>query len=382
MVGFTCLTDIILSDNLESTVLEVIKKEISKTIGIIADKNISSLSEVRDLFKALDKRFQLFMRILEISEPTTELVDDNAQYFRNKDIELFIGIGGGSTIDLTKAVSAMMVNPGLTSEYHSAGIPIEKAVKKIAVPTTAGTGSEVTPGAVLQDKSTMVKRALTGRCIAPEYAILNANLTLSLPEMVVASTGMDALAHAIESYTAKNANGISRMYSKEAFRLVFNNLNRVFEDKNNLELREKILLGSCLAGFAIFNSNTGACHSMAYPMGIYQHVPHGVAVGLMLDEVVRINLEKGCLMYADLLPLIDGNGMSGNPRDSATRFSEVLASYEATAHIGKSLGDYGVDLDNYEFLAERGLDLKTALDNNPVDFSLDDAKSVLKHLIE
>jgi alcohol dehydrogenase len=381
MVRFTCLTDIILSENLESAALEVIKKEKSKTIGIIADKNISSLSEARDLFKTLDKRFQLFLRILEISEPTTELVDDNAQYFRNKDIELFIGIGGGSTIDLTKAVSAMMVNPGLTSEYHSAGIPIEKAVKKIAVPTTAGTGSEVTPGAVLQDKSTMVKRALTGRCIAPEYAILNADLTLSLPEMVVASTGMDALAHAIESYTAKNANRISRMYSKEAFRLVFNNLNRVFEDKNNLELREKILLGSCLAGFAIFNSNTGACHSMAYPLGIYQHVPHGVAVGLMLDEVVRINLERGCLMYADLLHLIDGNGMSENPRDSATRFSEVLASYEPTAHIGKSLGDYGVDLHNYEFLAERGLDLKTALDNNPTDFSLDDAKSVLKHLI-
>lgn len=217
--------------------------------------------------------------------------------------------------------------------------------------------------------------------MVPDYAVLNAALTVEMPEKVAASTGMDAIGHAIESYTAKNANEITRMYSKEAFNLVFNNLIKVFDDKNDLTARKNIQLGACLAGYAIYNSNTGACHALSYPLGIYHNVPHGVAVALLLPEVIGINIEKGCYLYSALYDLVENKKDLKDPVEKSNKLCELLKGYSPLKHLKTHLRDYGVDESNYEFLAERGLDLAPALNNNPVAFGYEDSKKVLKQLI-
>lgn len=305
MIKFDSRTQIIISEDLPWDVLSVIQEEKAGKVGIIVDRNVAGNKNIIELMEVLGTRVTTVSKIIGISEPTTDMVNEVSSRFKKERIEFFIGIGGGSTLDLTKAASAMVVNPGNVEEYHGTNKEIKESVKKMMIPTTAGTGSEVTPGAVLINKKKNFKRGLSSKCMVPDYAVLNAALTVEMPEKVAASTGMDAIGHAIESYTAKNANEITRMYSKEAFNLVFNNLIKVFDDKNDLTARKNIQLGACLAGYAIYNSNTGACHALSYPLGIYHNVPHGVAVALLLPEVIGINIEKGCYLYSALYDFVE-----------------------------------------------------------------------------
>lgn len=381
VITFDAKTRVVISQALSQDVSAIINEEKSGGIGLIIDENVVNLKEVKELVEELESKTRLFLKIIKVFEPTTDMVNEVSSWFREKEIEFFIGIGGGSTIDLTKAVSVMVVNPGLVEDYHGTGKEIKGALRKMMIPTTAGTGSEVTPGAVLVNEKTSFKRALSSRHVSPDYAVLNAVLTLTMPDNVTAATGMDALAHAIESYTARNSNRITRMYSKEAFSLVFNNLQKVFNDRDNVTIRENILVGANLAGFAIYNSNTGACHSLAYPLGIYNKVPHGLATALLMPEVMKINIEKGGYLYADLLALVEDNEFHSSPRANSERLLQLVETVVPQGIMPQNFSEYGVNEDNYEFLAERGLDLTSALSNNPVDFGVGDAKRVLKKLI-
>ena len=291
MIRFDAKTQVIVSDNLTDDIWELIQEEHAKSAGLLLDSNVTDHNDIRSMVEFLDNHLTLHIQTVQASEPTTDMVNEYSSLFRASPVDLFIAIGGGSVIDLTKAISVMVVNEGRVEDYHGTGKPFLKGVKKIAVPTTAGTGSEVTPGAVLVNTSTKFKRGVGGRMVSPNYAVLYAPLTMTMPDHVMASTGMDALGHAIESYTAKNANYVTQMYSKQAFSLVFNNLNELFSYPADIKLRKKVLLGSCLAGFAIYNSNTGACHSMAYPLGIYHHIPHGLAI---LANIIRKKTSANC----------------------------------------------------------------------------------------
>ena len=381
MISFIASTRVIVSRELAESIKETVQGERCQKLGFILDKNIERLEKVGLLVASFESEFTIYKQVLEMHEPAVNFVDEVTEYFRKNVPEILIGIGGGSTLDLTKAVSVMVTNPGRTEEYHGTSKQLKPGIKKIMVPTTAGTGSEVSPGAVLVNKKTNFKRALSGKYVTPDYAVLDAELTLSMPPLVMASTGMDALIHAIESYTARNSNVITKMFSREAFRLVYNNLKKGFEQPENIDIREKVLIGSCLAGFAIFNSNTGACHSMAYPLGIYNDIPHGLATALIMPEVMKINIEKGYYLYADLLEFVEDNAFHGSLKANSEKLLELIKILIPKDIMPKSFLKYRVNEDNYEFLAERGLDLASALNNNPVDFDIEDAKRVLRNLI-
>lgn len=381
MIIFSSKTDVVISEDLTKDLRDILRRNGIKNAALIVDFNISGHRDIKKTAAELRKDIRLHVQKVIPSEPTTDMVNKYTLLLRKKKIDMFIGIGGGSILDLTKALSVMVVNGGKVEDYHGTGKEFAAGTRKVMVPTTAGTGSEVTPGAVLVNKATKFKRAISGRYISPDYAILNAKLTLSMPDFVIASTGMDALGHAIESYTAKNSSVITRMFSRQAFSLVYNNLPKIFSDKSNIELRRKVLLGSCFAGFAIHNSNTGACHAMAYPLGIYNGIPHGVGVAKLLPKVVKINVEKGCYLYADLYDLMEGAKMPYRKEKKSMIFSELLERYRPLKHVVRGLSYYGVNEKNYIFLAESGLDLKSALGNNPVDFSISDSIRVLRETL-
>ncbi|MFC1580604.1 iron-containing alcohol dehydrogenase [Thermodesulfobacteriota bacterium] len=381
MMRFDAKTQLIVSIDLTDDIWKLIQEEQASSVGLMVDSNLADHKDIQNLREFLEKKVALHVQNILASEPTTDMVNEYSSIFRVSPVDLFIAIGGGSVIDLTKAVSVMVVNEGIVEDYHGTGKPFLECIKKIAVPTTAGTGSEVTPGAVLVNTTTNFKRGLGGRQVSPEYAVLYAPLTMTMPDSITASTGMDALGHAVESYTAKNANDVSRMYSRQAFSMVFNNLNKLINCKEDIELREKILLGSSLAGFAIYNSNTGACHSMAYALGIYHQIPHGLAVAHLLPKVVKINIEKGCFIYGDLYNLIEEANPVIDNKLGSEKFLDSLEYLSSLLQFGKTFSDFGVSAENNEFLAERGLDLTPALNNNPVQFTLDDAKRVLMECI-
>lgn len=382
MLKFSSKAQIIVADDFTVTVPELCKEEKAGRVVLLIDHFLEADPLVAALLRALQAQGVVAEpHYIRAVEPTTDLVDSVTATLRGRPFDLMIGIGGGSVMDLAKAVSVMVLHEGSVTDYHGTGRPTVRGLKKIMIPTTAGTGSEVTPGAVLVNPKTAFKRALGGPWVCPDYAVLDARLTLSLPEAVTASTGMDALAHAVESYTARCANEVTRMYSRQAFALVANHLSQVIAEPGNLDPRRQVLLGSCLAGYAIFNANTGACHAMAYPMGIYHHIPHGVGVALGLPKVVAINVEKGCELYADLLPLVAGARPTGDRGADAREFSRWLTAFPPLARLDPKLTRYGVGEAQVDFLAERGLDLASALGNNPVEFTKTDAVRVLKQLV-
>ena len=378
---FDSKTRLSITDDLSHTLLEIIGKENKRSIGLVIDSNIATHPDIKKMETALQAHHILLERIFQSSEPTTDMVDSAADYFRSHTMDWIIGIGGGSTLDLAKAVSVMIGLPGKTEDYHATGKALSTSIKKIMVPTTAGTGGEVTPGAVLINPKKSLKRALSGREVGSDYAVLYAPLTLALPAAVTASTGLDALTHAIESYTARNANPLTQMYSLRAFTLIFNNLNRVFNDPSNIQIRQELLLGSSLAGYAIYNSNTGAAHSIAYALGIYNKVPHGVGVGILIPHVVARNIERGCDLYADLLLALEPSA-SGSRLEQSRRFLELLRTHSAYRALHFDPAAYGLNKADLSFLAERGLDLQSALQNNPVPFSKEDAHDVLKAIVK
>jgi alcohol dehydrogenase len=381
MIRFNFKTCVVTSDALSEDVWTLIREKGARDVSFIVDQNVAEQEEIQKLRDFREPNVRVRQHAIVAVEPTTEMVNRYSDDFRQKPPDLLIGVGGGSILDLTKAISVMALHEGSVEDYHGTGKPFTRGIDKILVPTTAGTGSEVTSGAVLLNAKTDFKRSIGGRFVAADYAVLNPRVTLTMPDAVTAATGMDALAHAVESFTAKCANTFTRMYSLQAFSLVFNNLPKVFADRNSLQHRQSVLLGSCLAGIAISNSNTGACHSISYPLGIYCKVPHGLAVGTLLSEIVSINAERGCRLYAHLYDRIEGLPPLASTNAKTEAFVRALADYEALRHLGRSFRDYGIDEARIGFLAERGLDLQSALRNNPVDFGLQDAERALRNVI-
>ena len=215
MLRFSAKAQIVETDDFVAAVLDISREEKATKVGLLIDPRLLDQPEIRRLEAALLAAGLVVNRQPGPSaEPTTDIVDATAALFRAAPPDLLVGIGGGSTLDLAKAVSVMALVDASVTDYHGTGKPLTKGIRKIMIPTTAGTGSEVTPGAVLVNPRTSFKRALGGPMVCPDYAVLDARLTISMPEAVMVATGMDALAHAVESHTARCANTVTRMYSR------------------------------------------------------------------------------------------------------------------------------------------------------------------------
>lgn len=224
--------------------------------------------------------------------PTTRDVDNCLEVARSSDIDTIIGLGGGSSLDTAKGCNFLLTNGGRMQDYWGIGKATKPLLPLIAVPTTAGTGSECQSFALIADEETHQKMACGDPKAAARVAILDPTLTVSQPRWVTACTGIDAVAHAVETAVTRKRNELSMLYSREAFRLTIAHLVRVLNDPHDLEARAGMLLGAAYAGTAIENSMLGAAHSAANPLTARYGTVHGQAVGMMLPHVVRFNAEE------------------------------------------------------------------------------------------
>jgi len=222
--------------------------------------------------------------------PTHQSVDEGAEIIEKNGCEMVIALGGGSTIDAGKLMASIAVNKGKAYEYAFQGKKIGKrGLPLIAIPTTAGTGSEVTPFAVISDKEKKLKAPIRNRQLFPKVAVVDPEFTASMPAELTANTGADALAHALEALWTKKAQPITDYLALRAVKIIFENLKKVCEEPQNMEAREEMSLASLLAGMAISNTGTGPAHAISYPLTIHFGVPHGNACSLTLPEVMEFN---------------------------------------------------------------------------------------------
>jgi alcohol dehydrogenase len=230
--------------------------------------------------------------------PTTRCVDNCVEAARAAKVDLLVGLGGGSSMDTAKGCNFILTNGGQMRDYWGVGKAAKPMLPLIAIPTTAGTGSECQSAALIADETTHQKMACLDPKAAARATILDPALTVSQPPRVTACTGIDAIAHAVETAVTKKRNPLSQMYSREAFKLCIHGLPRVLANPRDLNARGQMLLGAAFAGLAIENSMLGAAHSAANPLTAHFNVVHGEAVGVMLPGVVRFNSAEPAALQA------------------------------------------------------------------------------------
>ena len=276
----------------------LIEKEISKVL-IVTDKGIRDLGLTKTLEKSLKEskvKFEMFDEV--VPNPTTDNVENAVNIYKVSECRGIIAIGGGSVIDCAKAVGARVVNPKKPLSKMKGLLKVKNPLPTlIAIPTTAGTGSETTVTAVITEAVAHHKYTINDFDLIPQYAVLDANLTLGLPKGLTATTGMDALTHAIEAFIGNSTTESTRKNALEAARLIFENLHKVVEDGKNVRARSQMLKASYLAGLAFTKSYVGYVHAIAHTLGGKYGVPHGLANAVILPYVLS---EYGNIIYKKL----------------------------------------------------------------------------------
>lgn len=292
----------------------------ARNVLLVTDAGIlrhNLLDSVLPGFAAADINLQVYSDVL--ADPAEELVLAATEQARAMGADLIVGFGGGSSMDTAKLV-AYLARPGQRqglSDIYGVNQATGTRLPLIQVPTTAGTGSEVTPISIVTTATG--KSGVVSPQLLPDLAILDAQLTVGLPGPVTAATGIDAMVHAIEAYTSKlRKNPISDLLAREALRLLSANLELAVREPQNLEARQAMLLGACLAGQAFANAPVAAVHALAYPLGITFHLPHGLSNALVLNPVLAFNLSHANALYAELAPCVLGERLEAG--DGAAQF--------------------------------------------------------------
>ncbi len=306
-------------------------------------------------------------------EPSVETTDAVAELAREHECQLVVGLGGGSCLDVAKAVSVLITNEGSAAAYQGLGLVKKPGVPKILIPTTAGTGSEVTFTSVLIRKSDGVKGGINDDALYAEYCLLDPELTLSLPPFHTAATGMDALTHALEAYTSKQATPLSDMFAEEALRRIGRNIRVATFNGKDLAARSEMLLASYYAGIALANAGVGACHALAYPLGGMFGVPHGVANALLIPYVVGFSAFGAPEKYARAAMLLNFESEWSSLRDRALYCAEGLSELVADLELPdtlralkkrKIISEY-IREDQYPEMAQKALGVARPMANNP-----------------
>jgi alcohol dehydrogenase class IV len=285
-----------------------------------------------------------------------------------------VGFGGGSPMDVAKLAAYLIGSGDDLDQIWGVGKARGVRLPLVLVPTTAGTGSEATPISVITVGGS-VKLAVNSPPLAPDWAILDADLTLGLPREVTAATGIDAMVHAIEAYTsARLKNPISDLLAREALRLLAANFLRVCERPDECEARGAMLLGAHLAGVAFANAPVAGVHALAYPLGGHFHVPHGLSNALMLPHVLAHNMRAAMASYAELGVLLDPPLAGQGKQAQATGLLDKLRELSSAAGVPRRLRDVGVRSEHLDLLASEAMKQERLLVNNPCPITEADAR--------
>lgn len=351
---------------------KILDKLNAQKVMVITDKGIVNAGiyqKLKDILSKTNKEIVLFDDVQP--DPSIKLVENVVNISRNNKIEAVIGIGGGSSIDTAKVAAALINNDKEMSEYIGIELLEKEAKPIIAIPTTAGTGSEVTHIAILSDEEEQLKKGIVSTRIIPSFAILDPELTKGLPPHVTAATGMDALVHALEAYISVNANSYSDILALKAINIIGKNIREVYNNGQNIEARENMLLGSLYAGMSFANAGVAAVHAFAYPLGGMFHIPHGLANSVMLPSVMNFNLQGSEKKFEEMARQLTGNRQA-TEKCLITEINRLCVDLK----IPQSLEELKIPQKAIPDLAEGVMKVTRLLANNPRELTPKDALEI------
>ena len=292
-----------------------------------------------------------------------------------------IGFGGGSSLDVAKLVALLSRSGQSLGAVYGMGLAVGPRWPLIQVPTTAGTGSEVTPIAIVTT-ATGEKQGVVSRLLYPDVAVLDATLTVGLPARVTAMTGIDAMVHAIEAYTSRQRkNVLSDTLALRALRLLSDHIGMAIENGADLAARRAMLQGSMLAGMAFANAPVGAVHALAYPLGGQFHLPHGLANALVLLPVLEFNLSEADEQYRELSEAVRAGERTWHRAASGRAFVDAMATIVGELGLERTLGDVGIIEADLPGLATDAMNVQRLLVNNPRDISYEQALAIYREAL-
>ncbi len=309
------------------------------------------------------------------ADPPEALVLSSVKVAKAESIDGVIGLGGGSSMDVAKLIAVMAISGQPLSEMYGIGNVRGDRLPLIQVPTTAGTGSEVTPTSIITTGTT-TKTGVISKQLLPDIALLDAQLTVGLPSHVTAATGIDAMVHAIEAFTSKHKKNIySDTLAKQSLSLMSGSILEAVHDGSNLEARSNMLLGAMMAGQAFANAPVAAVHALAYPLGGHYHIPHGLSNSLVLPHVLRFNASQASDLYAELLPFMTG-AETIHKTAGGDGFIDFMDQLITQVELPKRLKDMDIPETDLPMLADDAMLQQRLLINNPRDVSRDDALAI------
>lgn len=344
-------------------------------IAVIVDSGVFNLDYVKKVLENIKKENFKKVKIWEYTlnaEPDYDSLDRVKLEFLDENqkpaVDCFVGIGGGSIMDFAKGLATLAVNPLEARKYKGFPTDIIPSLPIITMPTTAGTGSEVTFNAVFIDLDMKKKLGINTVNNFPALTILDPNLVSSCPKPIAVSSGVDCLVHVLEGYASLGSNYLARVFAKEGFNLVFDNLLQTFDKPENLDGWSKLQLGSYFGGLTLLGSGGGPTGALSYILGVHFKVPHGLAGAVFLPYIVEHNIKQGY----DYKELYDKDGM----------LSEKIFELYKKMGVPSNLRDFGVNEENINVLLKDAESLEKAFSQNPAPFTVEDGKKLLIKLVQ
>jgi len=331
----------------------LLKNKGIKSVLIVTDKGIVAVGLLKGLLQGLKaERVQFAVYDKTVPNPTVDNIEEALQLYKARQCEAIVAIGGGSPMDCAKGVGARVARPNKSIRQMKGVFKVLKQIPPLfAVPTTAGTGSETTVAAVITDQNTHEKYAINDLALIPQYAVLDPALTVGLLPHITATTGMDALTHAVEAYIGRSNTQETREMSEKAIKLIFENLYEAYTNGNNLEARENMLKASYYAGVAFTRAYVGYVHAVAHALGGFYGIPHGLANAVILPYVLRYYGESVHQSLAELADLTGISEPSDRVEKKALRFIEAVEQMNESMQIPKKIS--GIQEKDIEAMVEQ-----------------------------
>jgi alcohol dehydrogenase len=353
-----------------------------KSALIITQPPIKDLGFVDQIVSQLsNKGISTELNTNILPEPTLENIEHVFETIANKDYDVLIGIGGGSVLDTTKILSVLKTNDSSVEQLLGTDLVANPGIPTILIPTTSGTGAEVTPNAIVTLPEQELKIGIVSKYLLPTLVILDPVLTLKLPKPITAATGMDAFTHSLESFISTKANPISDMFALESIRLISSSIVEAYQNGESIEAREKMLVGSMYGGMALTSAGTAAVHALAYPLGGKYKIPHGVANSMLLPHVMKYNMDSIIERLAQVAePMgITVQGLSSS--ELAGKVVDQIIEWTKVLEIPQDLKSYGVKEEELPEISVSASQVTRLLNNNPKKLSIADIEAIYRQLL-
>ncbi len=344
---------------------------------VVTDKGVTDSGfgkKARDILEKEGIGVEFYDQVL--SDPDVACFEACFGMAKNQKFDLIVGIGGGSSMDIASITSVLLTNSGTVYDYFGVNLVKNPGIPTILIPTTSGTGAEVTPNAILTDTKEKLKKAVVSPYILPRLAIIDPLLAVSMPPSVTSSSGIDALTHAVESYTSNNANILTDLFAKEAMVLTGRSLRTAVANGNNLEARYDMSIGSLYAGISLANAGVTAVHALAYPLGGTFNVAHGIANGLLLPYVMEFNVLGNIPKFAQIARFL-GETVDHLPMlEQAYQAPKTVKAIYRDLKIPQSLTELKVPKEGIPAMAKAAMNVTRLMGNNPRMMTVQDVERI------